>query len=128
MTLKMTLPLRFSSRGNRFASPSVLPTLQAVQRADLPRSRTISSSDKPREGTTKKKQEQSQSQPQLPKFSLDGLGATPAMKAVIYTAIGIMGTVETYTYGLWIYHKLYANQEGQDRANVESGQGSGKQA
>lgn len=121
----MALLSRFRSRGNRFASPLARLTLPIVRRADLQPCRTISSSDKlesePRGGTTKEKQEQSQ--PQLPKFSLDGLGATPAMKAVIYTAIGIMGTVETYTYGLWIYHKLYAEEEGRNQANVASGQG-----
>lgn len=41
------------------------------------------------------------------------------MKAFIYTAIGIMGTVETYTYSLWIYHKLYPEQTGQSRPDVK---------
>lgn len=53
----------------------------------------------------------------MPKFSLDGLGATPAMKAVIYTAIGVVATAETYTYGLWIYHKLYPKQVDGSRSN-----------
>lgn len=61
------------------------------------------STSKPRKDAAGKNEEP----PQFPKFSLDSLGATPAMKAVIYTAIGIMATAETYTYGLWIYHKLY---------------------
>lgn len=63
-----------------------------------------------------------QEPPQMPKFSLDGLGATPAMKAVIYTAIGIMATAETYTYGLWIYHKLYPEQAVQSRRDGETGE------
>lgn len=68
-------------------------------------------SSKPQQGSSSKDQEP----PQLPKFSLDGLGATPAIKAVVYTMVGILGTVETYTYGLWIYHKLYPEAIGQNR-------------
>lgn len=40
------------------------------------------------------------------------------MKAFIYTAIGILATVETYTYSLWIYHKVYPEQE--DRSSADS--------
>lgn len=43
----------------------------------------------------------------MPRFSLGGLGATPTMKVFIYAALAVMGTVETYTYSLWIWHKLY---------------------
>lgn len=61
--------------------------------------------------------------PQLPKFSLDGLGATPAIKAVVYTMIGVLATVETYTYSLWIYHKLYRDPSGQSRQDEGEAKG-----
>ena len=61
-----------------------------------------------------------QGTPQLPKFSLDGLGATPAIKLVVYTMIGVIGTVETYTYGLWIYHKLYPEAAGRSHPDESS--------
>lgn len=59
----------------------------------------------------------------MPKFSLDGLGATPAMKVFIYTTIGILATVETYTYSLWIYHKMYPEQP--SRSGMEDKEASG---
>lgn len=42
---------------------------------------------------------------QLPPFSLTGLGASPTVKFVVYTMLGIMGTVETYAYGKWAWYK-----------------------
>ena len=41
------------------------------------------------------------------------------MKAIIYTAIGIMVTVETYTYSIWIYYKLYPQPVIQERPHSE---------
>ena len=33
--------------------------------------------------------------------------ASPLTKGVVYTMLGLIGTVETYTYGLWIWHYFY---------------------
>jgi hypothetical protein len=35
------------------------------------------------------------------------LQASPAVKVVVYTMIGIIATAETYTYGLWAYHRWW---------------------
>ena len=55
-------------------------------------------------------------EPELPKFSMKDLGATPAVKAVVYTSLAVIGTAETYTYGKWIYGKVYppSAEEGKD--------------
>jgi hypothetical protein len=41
--------------------------------------------------------------PELPKFSLDGLGLSKNMKTLFYVLICIWGTFETYFYGQAIY-------------------------
>ncbi|EON69310.1 hypothetical protein W97_08570 [Coniosporium apollinis CBS 100218] len=45
--------------------------------------------------------------PTYPAFSMEGLGASRTVKIVIYTAITIIGTIETYAYGKWAWYKLY---------------------
>lgn len=42
---------------------------------------------------------------QLPHFSMNDLGASSTVKIVVYTMLGIMGTVETYAYGKWAWYK-----------------------
>ena len=42
---------------------------------------------------------------ELPKFSLLDLGASPTVKFVVYLSLGIIGTLETYAYGKWAWHK-----------------------
>jgi hypothetical protein len=49
---------------------------------------------------------------QLPKFSMNDLGASPTVKAVVYTMIGIMGTVETYAYGKWAWYRWGPTPDG----------------
>jgi hypothetical protein len=44
---------------------------------------------------------------EMPSFSFNDLGATPAVKAVVYIALGIMGTAETVTYGQWAYRRWW---------------------
>lgn len=55
----------------------------------------------------------------MPSFSFKDLGASPTVKAVVYTALGIYGTAETYFYGRWAYEKFY-NKEATPQ---ESGDG-----
>ena len=43
----------------------------------------------------------------IPRFSFKDLGASPTVKAVVYIALGIYGTAETYFYGRWAYEKFY---------------------
>ncbi|KAK5165176.1 uncharacterized protein LTR77_009274 [Saxophila tyrrhenica] len=37
-------------------------------------------------------------------------GAHPLVKGVVYTMVIVMGTVETYTYGLWAWHYFYPRE------------------
>lgn len=90
---------RASAKVQHLAIPRASRKRFQSARDALPPSKLYSSKPRPESG----KQEPQQ----LPKLSLDGLGATPAIKGVIYAAIGVIATVETYTYSLWIYHKLY---------------------
>ena len=43
-----------------------------------------------------------------PKFSMKDLGASQTVKMVVYTAIGIIGTMETIFYCNWAWAKLFA--------------------
>lgn len=43
------------------------------------------------------------------------LGASPTVKFVVYTALGIMGTLETYAYGKWAWYKWGPKPEGADQ-------------
>jgi hypothetical protein len=42
---------------------------------------------------------------ELPSFSMRDLGASPTVKFVVYTVLGVMGTLETYAYGKWAWYK-----------------------
>ncbi|KIV97000.1 hypothetical protein PV10_00810 [Exophiala mesophila] len=44
---------------------------------------------------------------ELPKFSFNDLGATPRIKIFIYVVVGILATVETYTYSIWIWQRWF---------------------
>ena len=46
-------------------------------------------------------------EPEMPAFSMKGLGASSTVKFVVYTALGVLGTMETVFYGQWAYRKLY---------------------
>lgn len=48
---------------------------------------------------------------QLPKFSMKDLQASPTVKVVVYTMIGIIATAETYTYGLWAWNRWFREEE-----------------
>ena len=60
--------------------------------------------------------------PSTPGFSLQSLGATRTVKVVVYTAIGIIGTMETifWTKAGWRY--FYPEEKEQDKAaqNLQS--------
>ncbi len=49
-------------------------------------------------------------------------GASPLVKGVVYTMVGIIGTVETYTYSLWIWHYFYPKSRS-DTTEGEVGDG-----
>jgi hypothetical protein len=34
-------------------------------------------------------------------------GASPLVKGVVYTMVGVIATIETYTYSLWVWHYFY---------------------
>lgn len=53
-------------------------------------------------------------EPELPRFSFKDLGASPTVKAVVYTALGIYGTAETYFYGRWAYEKFYRKKDAEE--------------
>lgn len=50
---------------------------------------------------------------------MEGLGASPTVKVVVYTAIGILATIETYVYCRWAWYKLFPKtqpgKEGEER-------------
>ena len=47
-------------------------------------------------------------------FSFKDLGMSPTVKIVVYTALGIIGTAETITYGTWGYYKLFPKKSSED--------------
>lgn len=53
---------------------------------------------------------------QLPSFSLNDLGATPRIRIFIYVVVGILATVETYTYSIWIWQKWFKKDPPQEEA------------
>jgi hypothetical protein len=53
----------------------------------------------------------------MPKFSMKDLGATPAVKGVVYLMLGIIGTAETITYGQWAYRRWWKSD---GKANEDS--------
>ncbi|KAI9673617.1 MAG: hypothetical protein M1817_002254 [Caeruleum heppii] len=57
--------------------------------------------------------------PDYPTFSMDGLGASRSVKIVVYTAAGIIGTLETYAWGMWGWYKLYPPSE-EERRDVSA--------
>lgn len=59
--------------------------------------------------TSKPSAKRAREQPELPKANFREIfqGASPLVKGVVYTMIAVMATAETYTYGLWIWHKFY---------------------
>ena len=59
-----------------------------------------------RSATNKAKHRQADPEPELPSFSLKDLGASPTVKAVVYTALGIAGTAETYFWCRWGWEKF----------------------
>ena len=48
--------------------------------------------------------------PEIPQFSLDGLGISPNMKKVIIGIVCIFGTMETYTYYIWIKNRWFPDE------------------
>ena len=48
----------------------------------------------------------------MPAFSLKDLGATPAVKGVVYVMLAVIGTAETVTYGQWAYRRWWKADEG----------------
>lgn len=63
--------------------------------------------------STKKKPEQDPAD--IPSFSFNGLGASLAVKAVVYLSIGVIATAETYTYGIWIWGWWNNRGKGEER-------------
>lgn len=59
----------------------------------------------------RKTPEGNQNPGELPKFSMKDLQASPAVKVVVYSMIGIIATAETYTYGLWAYHRWFKTSD-----------------
>lgn len=56
--------------------------------------------------------------PQLPTFSLEGLGISKNMRRFIIAIACVLGTVETYTYYLWLRRWYYgADEEERDVAH-----------
>lgn len=49
--------------------------------------------------------------PEMPPFSLDGLGISKNMKMVLIGLICIFGTMETYTYYRWIKNWYYGESK-----------------
>lgn len=47
------------------------------------------------------------------------LGASPAVKIVVYTTIGIIGTLETYAYGRWAWYKWGPKADGPEQIEKE---------
>jgi len=47
------------------------------------------------------------------------LGASPAVKFVVYTTVGIIATLETYAYGRWAWYKWGPKPDADDQ--VEEG-------
>jgi len=101
-------------REGAFVARYPMPSLTVNPRHNATRSRSFAS--RPTPASSKNDQEP----PELPKFSLDGLGATPRIKFFIYTAITIMGAAETYTYSLWIWHKLKPETGANEQGDVPS--------
>lgn len=52
--------------------------------------------------------------------SFSELGATKTVKVVVIVAVSIIATVETYTYGLWIYHRWFKKEIGQTEEGPSS--------
>lgn len=37
---------------------------------------------------------------------------SPGVKVVVYSALAVIGTAETITYGTWAWNKLYPKEKG----------------
>lgn len=76
-----------------------------IAHSPLPQTRNVSKQSQNR---------RQDSEPDLPSFSFQDLGASPTVKTVVYTALGIYGAAETYFYGRWAYEKFYAKEEARE--------------
>ena len=54
-----------------------------------------------------------------PSFSMGDLGMSRTAKIVVYSALAIVGTAETITYGTWAWYKL-SPKDAPDSAHEDS--------
>ena len=59
-------------------------------------------------------------QPEIPQFSLDGLGISPNMKKFIIGVVCVFGTMETYTYYIWIKNRWFPDEKKGEEAPENS--------
>lgn len=67
-----------------------------------------------RSATNKSKQQQPDPNTEMPGFSFKDLGASPAVKAIVYAALGVIGTAETYFWCRWGWEKYGPRGESPD--------------
>jgi hypothetical protein len=110
------LQLSFTHHRGNSEQPLLLPRkFQVVRQLSLTTRQQSSKQSTPKPA----KANGSNAPPELPSLSLDSLGVSPRMKTFLIVLLCIFGTIETFTWTMFLYNRFYKKEEEQADDDAE---------